>query len=200
MDFDNAGWTFVCCYVYDDLGAAEDGVLELEGESLDEDAFCHWDAEFDGGEDVALFYGFEGCFFDEFYLDIDVIANNCLFGFLAVDEDIFDEALCVEGEYDQFFIFFQVPTLNFASNAVSIQFSKMGLIDISDGHSERFIDGSGWYFQIFDKIHKTFIINFILSFKFNLVFLGDVHDIESTDWYKNDGIRLEANLVDQIAT
>ena len=200
MDFDNAGWTFVCCYVYDDLGAAEDGVLELEGESLDEDAFCHWDAEFDGGEDVALLYGFECCFFDEFDLDIDVIANNSFFGFLAVDEDIFDETLCVEGKYDQFFIFFQVPALNFASNAVSIQFSKMGLVNISDGHSERFIDGSRWYFQILDKIHKTLIINFVLSFKFNLVFPGDVHDIESADGYENDGVRLEANLIDQVAT
>ena len=95
MDFDDASWAFICCYVDDNLGAAEDRVLELKGESLDQDAFCYWDAEFDGGEDVALFYSFEGCFFDEFYLDIDVIANNCLFGFLAVDEDIFDEALCV---------------------------------------------------------------------------------------------------------
>ena len=92
-----------------------------------------------------------------------------------------------------------MPALNFASNAVSIQFSKMGLIDISDGHSERFIDGSGWYFQILDKIHKTFIINFILSFKFNLIFPGYIHDIKSADWYENNGIRLEANLVDQIA-
>ena len=46
---------------------------------------------------MTLFYGFEGCFLDEFYLDIDVISNNSFFGFLSVDEDIFDETLCIEG-------------------------------------------------------------------------------------------------------
>ena len=97
MYFDYAGWAFICGYVDDDLGAAEDWVLKLEGESLDEDAFCHWDAEFDRGEDVTLFYSFEGCFLDEFYLDIDVISNNSFFSFLSVDKDIFDEALCIEG-------------------------------------------------------------------------------------------------------
>ena len=31
MYFDDTGWAFICGNVDDDLGAAEDGVLELEG-------------------------------------------------------------------------------------------------------------------------------------------------------------------------